>query len=325
MTRTADKSKPSTSSRTPSSKSSAQVAELRDATGSNELKSLQLLAKSTVDGLTGGRHRSKHRGSSVEFKEHRAYVRGDAIQSIDWKLFGKSDRFFIRQYEDETSLRGLVLLDQSGSMGYSGTQSSGLTKHDFAVRLAACLATLLVRQQDAAGLVTCDTEMRQLLLPRSTPAHLNAILAELAASRPNGETSLGKALKTTAGRLKKRGLGRSLIFLISDCFDDVLQIASAVKLFRHHGHDVTLFQVWDHDELHFPFRNRTEFKSLESTSQRLVDPNSLRLAYLEKVERFRQDLSSAMRKQRVDVISCLSNQSCTEVLREWLHTRSRAS
>jgi uncharacterized protein (DUF58 family) len=320
-----DKSKRDTVSLSPTATSSDQASEIRKATPLNELNRLQLLAKNTVDGLTGGRHRSRHRGSSVEFKEHRAYVRGDAIQAIDWKLFGKSDRFFVRQYEDETSLRGLILLDQSGSMGYSGSQSGGLTKHAFAVRLAACLATLLVSQQDAAGLATCDTQMRHLLLPRSTPAHLNALLKELATSRPHGETSLGKALKTTAGHLKKRGLKRSLIFLLSDCFDDLSQVASAIKLFRHHGHDVTLFQIWDYDELHFPFRKRTEFKSLESTSQRLVDPSSLRRAYLQKAHRFRTELTSAMREQRVNVVSCLSNQSCVEVLREWLHSRSRAN
>jgi len=279
---------------------------------------LQLLARGVVEGVTAGRHRSPHKGSSIEFKEHRQYVRGDEIRSIDWKLFGKTDRLFIRQYEDETNLRALILLDQSGSMGYQGTRSSGLTKHQFATRLAACLATLLISQQDAVGLATLDTELRQVIPPRSRPNHLQAIFQTLVQSAPGGETQLAAALQQASSKLRRRGV----LVLISDCFDEAAALLSALRFFRHTGSEVVVFQVWDTDELEFPFRQRTQFRSLEMKGQqRLVDPHALRQAYLRRVAEFRAALSTGCARERIDLVECTTSHSYAEVLQQYLARR----
>lgn len=277
---------------------------------------LQFLARGVVEGLTAGKHRSPLKGSSVEFKEHREYVRGDEIKSIDWKLFGKTDRLFIRQYEDETNLQAMILLDQSGSMGYQGQQSS-TSKLEFGKKLAASLATLLVFQHDAAGLATIDTELRSVIPPRSSPNHLQKVFTTLAQSKPGGETSLAQALQQASAKLRRRGL----LVLISDCFDKVPDLMSALNYYRHRNNEVIVFQVWDPDELEFPFRNRTEFRSLEDTGQRLVDPQGLRKSYLAKVAEFRAQLETETAKSRIDFLSCVSNQDCGEVLRQLLMNR----
>ena len=280
------------------------------------ISQLQFFARGVVEGLTAGKHRSPLKGSSIEFKEHREYVRGDEIKSIDWKLFGKTDRLFIRQYEDETNLRSMVLLDQSGSMGYRGRRSNR-SKHEFAVQLAACFATLLICQHDSVGLATLDTKLQTTIPPRSTPNQLQKIFATLVASKPGGETSLGEALQEASSKLKRRGL----LVLISDCFDKVENLVPALNYFRHRGNEVVVFQVWDPDELEFPFRNRTEFRSLERTGQRLVDPNALRKSYLKRVAEFRSQLETETAKSRIDFLACTSNQNCGQVLREFISHR----
>ena len=280
---------------------------------------LQLFARGVVEGVTGGRHRSPFRGSSVEFKEHREYVHGDELRTIDWKLYGKSDRLFIRQYEDETNLRATIVLDQSGSMKYSGKKADGLTKHEYAVRLAACMSMLLLSQQDAVGLSTVDTDVQQNLPPRSNMGHMNLLLRVLAQSHPGGETSLGEALQRVASKVKRRGM----LILISDCFDKIESLSKSLAYFRHQGHDVILFQIWDQDELEFPFRNRTEFRSLENASKHLLDPGALRKAYLKRVEEFREQLETETSKLRIDLISCTTDEPCGEVIKRLVAKRQR--
>lgn len=282
---------------------------------------LQLFARSVVEGVTGGRHRSALKGSSIEFKEHREYVHGDAIRSIDWKLFGKTDKLFIRQYEDETNLRALLLLDQSGSMGYAGTRSGGVSKHQYAVRLAACLATLLIGQQDAVGLATLDTELRESIPPRANNSHVRAILDTLTRSKPGGDTSLGSSLRDAASTMKRRGM----VFVLSDCFDEINHLSSALKFFKHQGHDTVLIQIWDPDELDFPFRNRTEFRSLENQSKRIADPQSLRRAYLKRVVEFRTSLEAEAKKLRVQSLFCTTDMPCADVIKELVAQRQRSN
>ena len=283
------------------------------------ISQLQLFARGVVEGITGGRHRSPHKGASIEYKEHREYVRGDEIRSIDWKLFGKTDRLFIRQYEDETNLRSMILLDQSGSMGYRGSKSK-LSKHEFGVRLAASLATLLVAQQDAVGLATIDTELRESIPPRSSQRHIRSIFETLVRSKPGGETSLGSALQQSTSKIKRRGV----LVLISDCFDQIDRLISALRFFRHHGHDVIVLLVWDQDELNFPFHNRTEFRSLENKSKQVIDPHALRKSYLERVKTFQEELQTEATKLRVDWVSCTTADSCGDVLKELIAKRGRS-
>ncbi len=280
---------------------------------------LHLLARGVVEGIAAGRHRSPHKGSSVEFKEHRQYVRGDEIRSIDWKLFGKTDRLFIRQYEDETNLRGMILVDQSGSMAYRGSRSA-LSKHEFAVRLAACLATLLISQQDSVGVATLDTRLQQVVAPRSKPSHLQAIMTTLAESRTGGETQLSDALKQASSSLRRRGV----LILISDCFDDVRALLTALRYFAHAGTEVVVFQIWDPDELDFPFRKRTRFRSLESSKvELLLDPVALRTAYLQRLADYRAQLGQGFARERISLIPCSTDQDYGQILSAYLGQRSR--
>lgn len=293
---------------------------LLNAKDRDAIAQLQFFAKGVVEGITAGRHRSPLKGSSIEFKEHRQYVQGDEIRTIDWKLYGKTDRLFIRQFEDETNLTANILLDQSGSMGYRGQRAGGLSKHQYAVRLSACLAALLVSQQDAVGVTTLDTAVRKSIPARSNPRHLRAIFELLTQSKSAGETSLGDCLSQAAGRFRRRGL----IFLISDCFDDLEKLLSALRLFRHSGHEVIVFQIWDPDELDFPFRNRTEFRSLEKSAQHIVDPQSLRKSYLKRVHEFRQQLELETAKQRIELLTCTTDIPCGEMLGQYISLRQRS-
>jgi uncharacterized protein (DUF58 family) len=282
------------------------------------LSALQWLATGVVEGLTSGSHRSPRIGRSVAFKEHRAYMRGDDIGSIDWKLFGKTDRLFVRQYEDETNLRAMILLDQSGSMAYRGSQSP-LSKHQFAVHLAACLATLFIRQQDAVGIGIVDAQLQQVIPPRGTQLHLRAILQALVQSECTAETSLATALLQAAVHLRRRGV----LILISDCFDDVERLRNALRAYRQTHSAVVVFQIWDRDELEFPFRGRTQFRSLEDSAARpAVDARALRESYLQRLEEFQQQLSQTLAAERIELVSCTTDQAVGDILSAFLAGRT---
>lgn len=288
----------------------------------SKLKNLQVFARQVVEGLSTGMHRSPHKGFSVEFKEHRQYVRGDEIRSIDWKIFGKTDRFYIREYEEETNLRCTMLVDCSGSMRYGGSRAEGLSKHDYAIRLAASLAYLLLSQQDGVGLVTFDTVVREIIPPRSRPSHLKAMLATLTRSAPGGETELGAVFHQLAAKLHRRGL----LIVISDCFGDVDALLRGLSHFRHARHELIVFQVLDPDEVDFPFRGRTQFRSLEVTSQQhTVDPVQLRAAYLEKLADFREQLQAGCRRNHIDLVPVTTSTRYADVLAEYLRLRRRTT
>lgn len=296
------------------------VSDLLHADDIKKLARLQVLARQVVEGFCSGLHRSPHKGFSVEFKEHRAYVRGDEIRNIDWKLYGKTDRLYIREYEEETSLRCTLLVDCSGSMDYSGARSDGMTKHAYAIRLAACLSYLLLQQQDSVGLVTFDTQMRQYVPPRSRPKHLQAIVNELEASRPANETELGGVFHQLVSKLPRRGL----VVIISDLFGEVDQLLKALAHFRHAKHEILIFQIWDPDELDFPFRQWTRFASLESPSHRnLVDPAQIRRTYLDKLDRFREALTSGCHRHRINLVPMQTDEPYADALATYLALRRR--
>jgi len=284
----------------------------------SRVSGLQLLAKGVVEGVSGGLHCSHHIGSSIVFKEHRPYVPGDETRSIDWKLFGKTDRLYIRQYEDETNLRCTIAIDQSGSMKYSGSRSNGISKHDFAVRLAACLSYMLVNQQDAVGLATFDSKIRKYIPPRSRPNHLQTLFEAMAESQPSNESDLSVVLQDLLNRCKRRGL----VFIISDCFGDPGAIVKSLALLRSNYQEVVVFQIWDDDELDFPFQSRTMFRSLElESNQVLVDPSGLRSTYLEKLRLFREVIQQGCLQNRVDLIFVATSQSYSVVLSNYIAMR----
>ncbi len=297
------------------------VSEVLTSNDIGKFVNLQVLARQVVEGFCSGLHRSPHKGFSVEFKEHRQYVAGDDIRDIDWKLFGKTDRLFIREYEEETNLRSTILVDCSGSMAYSGSRSDGLTKHDYAVRTAACLTYLLLQQQDSVGLVTFDTKVRSYIPPRARPKHLQAIINELDKAKPRRETELGDVFHEMVSKIQRRGL----VIIISDLFGDVDRLMKALAHFRHAKHEMIIFQVWDPDELDFPFRQWTQFASLESADrQHLVDPSQIRKAYLEKLAAFRDQLTSGCNRHRINLVPMSTNQPYSEALAAYLSIRRKS-
>jgi uncharacterized protein (DUF58 family) len=281
---------------------------------------LQLLARQVVEGFCSGLHRSPHKGFSVEFKEHRAYVPGDDIRTIDWKLYGKTDRLYIREYEEETNLRCTILLDSSGSMSYSGSRSGGVTKHDYAVRTAACIAYLLLQQQDSVGLVTFDRHVRRYIPPRARPKHLQAIINELRQQEPGSETELGDVFHEMVAKIQRRGL----LIIISDLFGDVDQLMKSLAQFRHANHDIMIFQIWDADELDFPFRQWTRFQSLEAASNRhLVDPAQIRRAYLQRLSEFRDQVTRGCNRHRINLVPMTTDQPYSDALAACLAARKK--
>ena len=296
------------------------LTELLSAEELGTVAGLQLLARQVVEGGYQGLHRSPHKGFSVEFKEHRPYVPGDDIRTIDWKLFGKTDRFFIREYEEETSLRCTLLVDASGSMAYQGSRGA-MSKRDYAVRLAASLAYLLLRQQDSVGLVTFDTAIRRYIPPRARPKHLRTLLEELLAAEPNGETDLGGVFHQIAAKLSRRGI----VVVLSDLFGDPESLLKSLAHFRHAGHEIILLQILDPDELDFPFDQRTRFESLEDADRhRLVDPAQLRRLYLERLEAFRESLAVGCRRQKIALVPMRTDQPFADSLAAFLARRGHA-
>lgn len=284
-----------------------------------KLRNLQVLARQVVEGFCSGLHRSPHKGFSVEFKQHRQYVPGDELRHLDWKVWGKSDRLYIREYEEETNLRCTMLLDCSGSMAYSG---GGQSKLDYSVRLCAALGYLLLQQQDAVGLVTFDTKVRRYIPPRSRPAHLKGILEELVAAKPGGETALGKVFHDLVPKIHRRGL----LVIFSDCFGDVGDLLKALAHFRHQHHDIVIFQIWDRDELEFPFKQWTRFDSLETSGGKLmVDPSHLRRAYLENLEKYRAELKSGCYRHRIDLVTMTTDQPHADALAAFLALRRKSA
>ena len=282
---------------------------------------LQMLARDVVEGVTGGIHRSRHIGASVDFKEHRPYVHGDEIRSIDWKLFGKTDRLYIRQYEDETNVRAALVVDQSGSMNYKGSRSNGLSKHDYAIRLASCLAYLFVSQQDSVGLVTFDTAIRKHIPPRSRPNHLRVCLETLADSECRGETELGGVLHQLLSICRKRGF----VILLSDCYGDTESLFKSLSMLRANYQEILLFQIMDDDEVDFPFQNRTMFRSMELKEQQLlVDPMSLRQTYLSNFKKHQEAIQSGCKQNRIDWIPVRTSESFSSVLATYIAHRGQA-
>jgi len=283
---------------------------------------LQMISKGVVEGLSGGIHRSRLIGASVDFKEHRPYVAGDEVRSIDWKLFGKTDRLYIRQFEDETNMRCMLIVDQSGSMKYQGETAKAVSKHDYAVRLAACFAYLLISQQDSAGVATFDVAIRNYLPPKSQPNHLQLITELLANSIPGGDTDLGEVLQSMLPRLQKRGL--AMIF--SDCLGAPQPLIRSLALMKSHVRNVVVFQVLDDDECDFPFHQRTMFRSLENSNDSIVtDPISIRKNYLDKFQKHQDVLTQGCYQYGIDFQSVRTSENLGEVVSRFLSERTAKS
>lgn len=258
-----------------------------------KLKNLYLRAKFVVDGLMIGIHPSRSKGFSSEFEEHREYTQGDDIRHIDWKAYGKSDRFFIKEYREATNLRGHILLDASSSMSYA---SNGWSKFDYGATLAASLAYLMLKQQDSVGLMTFTQKIDRVVPPLAAPGHLFAILKELEDTVPRGETAAGAILQELAGSLKRRGF----IVLISDLLDRSEEVLRGLKQLRSRGSDVIVFHLLDRDELDFPFEDSTLFEDLEEDLKLLTDPPAIRPAYQKAIQDLIEGYRQSCASYRID-------------------------
>lgn len=286
----------------------------------DRISGLQLTARQVVEGFCSGLHRSPHKGYSVEFKEHRQYVQGDEIRAIDWKVFAKTDRLYIREFEEETNLRSTLVVDCSGSMSYRGSRVGVLSKYQYAVRLAASLAYLMIGQQDGVGLAMFDTKVTEFLPPRSRPSHLQAIFAALLRRPPGGETELSEVLGGLAAQLRRRGL----VILISDCFGDVPSLLHSLSHFRHARHEVLLIQVLDPDEVDFPFTGRLRFRDLERIDGfEDVDAAALRQAYCAKFAEFSRELADGCGRAKIDLLTLQTDKPFDTALASYLATRRR--
>lgn len=258
------------------------------------IANLYLRARWVVEGMMSGIHRSRAKGFSVEFEEHREYSPGDEIRRIDWKALGKFDRYFIKEYEDETNLRAYLLLDASASMSYG---SDGITKFDYACTLTASLAYLILRQQDAAGVVTFSNRIENFIPPRAKRDYLTQILHALENRGPGGETDVGRILDDIAGQIKRRGL----IVLVSDLLDEPAAILKGLRQFRFKGNDVIVFHLLDPAELNLPFDGNILFEDLEAASLQVVtDPRAIRSTYQQVVQEFINDMRKQCHDNAID-------------------------
>jgi uncharacterized protein (DUF58 family) len=255
---------------------------------------LMLVARKLVEGFLTGMHKSPYKGYSVEFAEHRQYYAGDEIRHIDWRAYGKTDRYYVKEYEEETNLRAHLIVDASGSMAYAGKHGS---KFQYAQYVAASLAYLMLHQRDAVGLVTHDTKLREKIPPKASTKHLIRLLHTLEKTEPGSETSLASVWHDLANQLKRR----AMLIILSDCFDEIGPLLRALYHFRHKCHEVLLFHVLAPEELEFPFRKWTQFRNLEVNGHRLlVDPQRLRKEYLKNFEHFCKELRDNARRMDVD-------------------------
>lgn len=296
----------------------ATLSDILQAEDITSLQTLQLFARTVVEGFTTGHHASPHKGFSVEFRQHRPYVQGDEIRRLDWKVFGRSDRFYIREYDEETNLRATIVLDASGSMNYRG--GKGILKFDYARKLAASLAYLLMSQQDAVGLITFDSKVREVIPCRTKITHLHLLLEAMVKTTPGKDTSLAHVIESLAQRLKRRGL----VILISDFFDDPAALLQSIGVLRKKGHEVIALQLWDRDEIDFPFGNWARFENLENDDDfLLLDPATIRQRYLEVQKNFAEQLKDGFRKHQVDYLSLPTDESHSAALRNYLALRMR--
>lgn len=281
----------------------------------HQIKRLDLRAKFVVKGFMQGLHKSPFHGFSVEFSEHRRYAAGDDPKDIDWLVYAKTDKYYVKKFEAETNLVGYVVMDLSRSMGYTYRQE--LTKFDYSICLAAALCYLMIGQQDPVGLVTFDDRIRASLPPKSKRSHLGALLALLARAKPEGTTDLAKALAQISAMLRQR----SLVMIFTDLLVDVPPVVQALHRLRHPGHDVILFHVLDEAEVSFPFDGLRDFQDLETGERIEVDADAYRSAYLKKVAAVREEWTSICATAGVDYVPLDTSMPFDRALLEYLHSR----
>ena len=281
----------------------------------NQIKRLDLRAQFVVRGFLHGLHASPYQGFSVEFSEHRKYTIGDDPSDIDWLVYAKTDKYYVKKFEAETNITGYLVMDLSHSMAYTYRQE--LSKFDYAICLAASLGYLMIHQQDPVGLITFDQKIRSSLPPRSKRAHLGNLLSLLARLEPAGETDVARSLGQLAAMLKQR----SLVMIFSDLLVDPEPVLRAMQQLRHGGHDVIIFHVLDEAEVNFPFDGMVRFEDPESEEMVTVDATSFRRDYVEELNEFRQQYRRHCRDNGIDYVELDTSMQFDKALMEYLLSR----
>lgn len=282
----------------------------------SRLSRLDLVARLVVEGFITGLHKSPYHGFSVEFSEHRPYIPGDDLRHIDWKVWGKTERYYVKQFEEETNLKTYILLDTSGSMAFT---SKDLTKLRYASFLSAALTYLMLIQRDAVGLVTFDTKIRHYFPPRSIFSYLNVLLKQLDGLQSGGDTEIANTFHELAERIKRRGL----IIILSDLLGNQKNIISALKHFRHKKHEVIVFHILDPLEKSFDFQGDSLFVDMETGEKILTQPWQIRKEYQTNIEQFLNRYKQECRLHRIDYVSVDTSQDFDKSLYNYLMMRKR--
>ncbi|HUT54667.1 MAG TPA: DUF58 domain-containing protein [bacterium] len=288
------------------------------------IQALELQAREVAEGVLLGIHHAPDRGRSIEFAEHKEYSPGDDLRRIDWKVYAKSDRLYIKEYEDDTNITSLVLLDGSASMSYQGQrarEAGSPTKLDYARTIAAALSYLLLTQSDSVGLGIMGRGIHGFLPPRARQAHFHEIVARLAELDVEMGTDIGRALADAASLVK----GRALIIIISDLLDDPGPMLKALSLLRHRRHEPVIFHVLDPDEIEFPFERLSLFKDMEGPARLLVEPRSIRDEYRRHFGRFLAGVKDECAGHGIDYRLALTTEPPALLLTSWLAYRAAAS
>ena len=301
---------------TKAANASQEAANFLDPSVLAGIDNLELRARVAVEGFLSGLHRSPHRGFSVEFNDYRQYQRGDDLRHVDWKLYARSEKFYIKQYEDETNTRCMLALDTSASMAYG---SQGLSKLDYAISVASALAYFIMRQRDAVGLLTYDDKLREFLPARARQPHLMQLLRILSQVQPGQQTDAAKPLADLAATLTKK----SLVLLISDLLQGEEATLATLRNLRAMGHDVIVLHVMDDSELHFTFDESSEFIDSETGEAFITTPASVREAYLDNVNRFLDDCKKQCQRAGVDYCLLNTSEPIDAALAAFLSKRAR--
>ena len=287
-----------------------------DPEGLARVGNMELVARQVVEGFLTGRHRSPYHGFSVEYLDHRSYAPGDEIRALDWKVLARTGKYYVKLFQDETNLRATILLDCSKSMDFKRT---GITKLEYGSYLAAALTHLMLRQNDAVGLVLFDSAVRSILPPKARPTQFRRVLDMLEAVKPGEETNVGAVLHEVAERIHRRGL----VIVISDMIDDPASIASGLQHFRHNNHEVIVIQVLDDAELTFPFEQTTRFKDIEGVGRVTVNPKGLRDRYLSRMQEFLDRVKADCFERNISYNLANTKQPYDAFLAAYLEKRSR--
>jgi uncharacterized protein (DUF58 family) len=276
---------------------------------------LDLRARQVVEGFISGMHRSPVFGHSIEFVQHREYTPGDDIRHLDWKVWSKTDRFYIKQFEAETNLRSNLIIDVSESMHYG---RGALDKYNYACIIGACLGYLLLRQQDAVGCITFDQDVRNIVPPRSQQIHIDAITKAMDVSRPREKTDIARILRRVTESIPSRGM----IVLVSDMLVDREPLFKGLEMLCQRRHDILIFHVLDEDEMVFPFAGTTRFEGMEELPHLLCDPRALRDGYLEALEEYLVEVRRGCTRLGIDYQLVRTNDYLDAVLTKFLHHRA---